>query len=98
MNLRDTPTHAWVPAQRVTLNSLVVYEEIPLGMRRTIMLVPPIHADERDGRVSTFAPIGRALLGVRVGSIVDVPMPDGACACIQVVAVRQEGQWTGDVE
>lgn len=91
MNLQDTvsPTDCRAPAHRVTLNSFVDYEEIPLGARRTILLVPPNDADEGEGRVSTFAPMGRALMGVRVGSIVDVPMPDGTCSCVQVMAVRQ---------
>ncbi|MFZ2648752.1 MAG: GreA/GreB family elongation factor [Burkholderiaceae bacterium] len=90
MNLPDilSQSNSRAPALRVTLNSLVDYEEIPIGARHTIMLVPPKHADEREGRVSTFAPMGRALLGVRVGSIVDVPMPNGDCSCVQVMAVR----------
>lgn len=76
---------------RVTLNSLVDYEDIPNGSLHTVMLVPPIHADESEGRVSTFAPLGRALLGVRVGSIVDVPLSNGNSTCVQVLAVRSAG-------
>ena len=92
MNLQFTLSqHIRAPAHRVTLNALVDYEEIPVGARHTVMLVPPKHADESEGRVSTFAPLGRALLGVRVGSIVDVPLPNGNCTCVQVMAVRSGG-------
>lgn len=72
----------------VRLNSIVEYEEVPIGPRRTVRLVEPAHADARDGCVSTFAPMGRALMGVRVGSIVDVPLPNGNSSCVQVMAVR----------
>lgn len=79
------------PCHRVSLHALVDYEEIPKGQVHTVMLVPPTHADEREGLVSTFAPLGRALLGVRVGSIVDVPLADGSSTCLQVLAVRPGG-------
>ncbi|MFZ2651012.1 MAG: GreA/GreB family elongation factor [Burkholderiaceae bacterium] len=90
MNPEDThrPAEIHSPANRVSQHCLVDYREVPVGTRQTIMLVPPKHADEREGRVSTFAPMGRALLGVRVGSVVDVPLPNGSCACVQVMAVR----------
>jgi regulator of nucleoside diphosphate kinase len=86
-----TPDHFRAPVHRVTLNSLVSYEEVPVGSIHTVMLVPPQHADERQGRISTFAPLGRALLGVRVGSIVDVPLANGTSTCVQVLAVRARG-------
>jgi regulator of nucleoside diphosphate kinase len=78
-------------ARRVTLDSVVDYEEIPTGRRRTIVLVAPPHADEREGRVSTFAPMGRALLGLRVGSTTEVVQPNGNCSRVQIVAVHAGG-------
>ncbi len=91
MNHQDhrSPSNSRAPAHRVTLNALVDYEEIPIGERHSVMLVAPKHADERVGRISTFAPLGRALLGVKVGSVlIDVPLPNGNCTCLQVMAVR----------
>ncbi len=90
MNITDalSPNEFRAPARRVTLFALVDYEEIPVGTRHTIMVVPPKHADERQGRISTFAPMGRALLGVPVGSVVDVPLPNGDCSCVQVMSAR----------
>lgn len=91
MNLQTAPApnkFREPAAHSVTLNSLVEYEEIQVGMLHTVLLVAPKHADESEGRISTFAPLGRALLGVRVGSIVDVPQADGSSTCVQVLAVR----------
>jgi regulator of nucleoside diphosphate kinase len=82
----------------VTLNSLVSYEDTPPGSIRTVMLESPKHADEREGRVSTLAPLGRALLGERVGSIVDVPLANGNSTCVQVLAVRPGSVDAGDVQ
>jgi regulator of nucleoside diphosphate kinase len=83
-----TPDGFQAPAHRVNLYALVDDEEIPLGSLHTVMLVPPKHANENEGRISTFAPLGRALLGVRVGSVVDVPLANGNSTCVQVLAVR----------
>lgn len=94
MNLQTAlaPNKFREPADhRVTLNSLVEYEEIQVGMLHTVLLVAPKHADGSEGRISTFAPLGRALLGVRIGSIVDVPLADGSSTCVQVLAVRAQG-------
>jgi len=75
-------------ARFVRLNSVVDVEEINGGERKTVRVVPPSDADERAGRVSTFAPLGRALLGARIGTFVDVPSTDGGGTCVQVLAVR----------
>lgn len=90
MNINDTLSSSKLgsPASRVTLFCVVDYEEIQTGTRHTIMVVPPEHADERQGRISTFAPMGRALLGVPVGSVVDVPLPNGDSTCVQVMVAR----------
>ena len=93
MNIHHTPSRSdsRTMARRVTLNSVVDYEEIPTGRRRTIMLVAPPHADEREDRVSTFAPMGRALLGLCAGSTADVVLPNGNCSRVQIVAVHAGG-------
>ena len=93
MNTHHIPsrTDSRAMARCVTLHSVVDYEEIPTGRRRTIMLVAPPHADEREGRVSTFAPMGRALLGLRAGSTADVVLPNGNCSRVQIVAVHAGG-------
>lgn len=93
MNIRNIPsrTDSRTMARCVTLDSVVDYEEIPAGARRTIVLVAPQHANEREDRISTFAPIGRALLGLPVGSTTEIVQPNGNCSRVQIVAVRPGG-------
>lgn len=73
-----------VPADVVTMNSRVCFTDD--GVRRCAKLVYPQHADGR-GRVSVFAPLGTALLGLAAGQQVDCPFPGGARRRIRVEEV-----------
>jgi len=48
------------------------------GKTETYIVVSPRDADPRAGRVSSESPIGRALLGRRVGECVVVAAPGGS--------------------
>lgn len=62
----------------VTMNSVVVLEE-PLSRRRmTLTLVYPKDSDVERARVSVLSPVGRAIIGTRVGNRVKVTVPDDA--------------------
>ena len=67
--------HEELPADRVAMNSRVLYREEPGGMRRAVVLVHPIEADAAIGRISVLSPVGLALLGRTPGAVVlaDVP-------------------------
>ena len=64
-----------IDAQVVTMNSTVVIEDRPGGTRRSLTLVYPKDADPERSLVSVLSPVGRALIGVRVGDLVDVVVP-----------------------
>jgi regulator of nucleoside diphosphate kinase len=81
--------HADVPADVVTMNSEVVYEDCATGVRRDVRVVYPKDADARAGRVSVLAPIGAALLGLRVGQEIEWHVPGGTRR-VRVVAVRYQ--------
>ncbi len=66
-----------VPEDVVVMNSELEYEEIATGKRRRFHLVYPRDADLDAGRVSVLAPLGCALLGLRVGQEIDWRMPGG---------------------
>ena len=92
--LADKLASARVVAERalahaaVALNARVTYLELPSGARRTVRLVHPASADASKALVSVFAPVGRALLGLRVGSRVPVALPDSTIDELQVIAVE----------
>jgi regulator of nucleoside diphosphate kinase len=80
--------HRDVPADVVTMNSEVTYEDGETGAQRTIRVVFPQDADASAGRVSVLAPIAAALLGLRVGQEIDWKVPRGMTH-LRVVEVRE---------
>ena len=84
-----------VPADVVTMNSEVVYEDVETRARRTVKIVFPKDADAKAGRVSVLAPIGSALLGLRVGQDIEWPVPGGTKR-VRVVEVRYQPEASGD--
>jgi regulator of nucleoside diphosphate kinase len=86
-----------VPADVVTMNSEVVYEDCDTGATRSVRIVYPKDADAGSGRVSVLAPIGSALLGMRVGQTITWQVPNGRKR-IRVVEVRYQPEASGDFE
>jgi regulator of nucleoside diphosphate kinase len=86
-----------VPADVVTMNSDVVYEDIDSGVQRTVRIVYPPDADAALGRISVLAPIGSALLGLRVGQAIEWPTP-GGMRQVRVVRVEYQPERAGDYE
>jgi regulator of nucleoside diphosphate kinase len=77
-----------VPSDAVTIGSRVVFEEESSGRVREVVLVYPSDADASAGRISVLAPIGAALLGLRVGDEIDWPLPAGRMAEIRILSVE----------
>lgn len=65
-----------IDPQVVTMNSTVVLEEIPSRTRTTLRLAYPNDADPERARVSVLSPVGRALIGARVGETIEVVVPN----------------------
>lgn len=66
-----------IPHDIVTMNSHVCIEDVETGMRNEYTLVFPSEARIAEKKVSILAPIGTAMLGCRIGDIVDWPVPAG---------------------
>lgn len=95
--LADTLAGARVVSDRalaagvVALGSTVTYDELPAGLRRTVTLVHPAHADASRARVSVFAPAARTLLGRGAGARVPAQLPDRSIRELAIVSVVREG-------
>jgi regulator of nucleoside diphosphate kinase len=87
-------TQREVPRDVVTMNSQIVYEDCDTGVRRDVQLVYPRDADIARGRVSVMAPVGSALLGLRVGQQIAWKLPTGIRR-MQVVDVRYQPEAEG---
>ena len=86
-----------VPPDVVTMNSRVVYRDEERQVTREVTLCYPRDARMGEGRVSVLAPIGAALLGLRVGQGIDWELPGGGRTRLSVVAVpyqpESQGHW-----
>jgi regulator of nucleoside diphosphate kinase len=76
-----------VPVNVVTMHSRVVCRDESSGERHEVELVYPGEADAGLGRISVFAPLGAALLGLTVGDAIDWPIPGGRTTRVRVIAV-----------
>jgi regulator of nucleoside diphosphate kinase len=83
-----------IPADVVTMNSDVVYEDSASGERRTVRLVYPQDAEAARGWVSVLAPVGSALLGLRQGQSIDWRVPRGTRR-LRVLAVPYQPESHG---
>lgn len=68
---------AEIPADVVTMNSQVRVRDLGAGKVTVYTLVFPRDADFSRNRISILAPIGTALLGLRVGDVVEWKVPAG---------------------
>ena len=64
-----------VTGQFVTLGTTVTVDLD--GEDETYTIVSPVEAKPREGRISNESPVGRALLGHRVGEQFEIAMPTG---------------------
>jgi regulator of nucleoside diphosphate kinase len=89
-----------MPADVITMNStaLVRVEDGDRGdHQRELTLVYPRDADGSAEKVSVLAPVGSALLGLRVGDRIEWPMPGGRSARLEVLAVRYQPEAAGEL-
>jgi regulator of nucleoside diphosphate kinase len=84
-----------LPPGVVTMNSVVLFEDLESGQRAEITLVYPGDAAAAEGRVSILAPIGGALIGLSVGDSIRWPMPAGRSRHLRVVDVRYQPEANG---
>lgn len=84
-----------VPANVITMNSEAVLTDLETGETMTYKLVFPEDADPIEGKVSVLAPIGTAMLGVKVGDTFEWDTPDGRCK-MRVDSVVFQPEASGD--
>jgi transcription elongation factor GreA len=81
---------ARIPRDRVGLGSTVRVLDLTKDEEITYSLVTSEDADVAQGRISTTSPIGRGLIGKRVGDTVKVQIPDGVreMEIIQLITIH----------
>jgi regulator of nucleoside diphosphate kinase len=66
-----------VPADVITMNSTAYLKDLNTGEEIIWSLVFPKDANTEENRISVMAPIGMALLGYRVGDVIEWEVPGG---------------------
>jgi regulator of nucleoside diphosphate kinase len=85
-----------VPADVVTMNSRVRFEELHSGACTEARLVYPSQSTEQEA-ISILAPVGSALLGLSVGQAIDWRMPSGRLRRFRVVELLYQPEAAGDL-
>ena len=88
--------HDEVPADVVTMNSRVHCREESSGKDYHLTLVYPQDANADEGRISILAPVGSALLGLKVGQYIDWPAPGGKTLKLTLLEVESQPVNGGD--
>jgi transcription elongation factor GreA len=82
-----------IPRDRVGLGSTVIVLDVVKEERIQYKLVTSEDVDVSKGMISTSSPIGRGLLGKRVGDSVKIQIPDGTreMEIIELLTIHQQG-------
>ena len=66
-----------LPKDQISLLSKVEFTNLATNVKMTYTIVSPHEMDLQNGTISCKSPIGMALMGKKVGDIVDVQAPSG---------------------
>ncbi len=66
-----------VPGDVVTMNSRIRLRDLDSDEIEVYTLVYPSKADPGENRISVLAPVGTAIVGSRVGDMIEWPVPSG---------------------
>ena len=76
-----------MPHDVVTMNSKVKFRDLTSGEERVRTLVFPSQVTDSASQLSVLAPVGAALLGLKVGSTIHWELPGGASTHLEVLAL-----------
>src|SRR5690606_12134195 len=93
----DVVEPAQMPADVISMNSTARFRDEDSGEERELTLVYPRDATGEPGRVSILAPVGSALLGLRVGQSIDWPVPGNRTLTLQVLSIKYQPEAAGEL-
>jgi len=89
VNRAATLPESELPADIVTMNSRVVFEDEASGESHTVQLVYPKDADMEAQKLSVLSPMGAGLIGMQQGSSIEWPNRQGVLRRVRIVGVVQ---------
>lgn len=76
-----------LPSDVVTMNSTVRFADLESKKEMVVTLVYPHEANTDENKISVLAPIGMALIGLRIGQIINWTLPHGKEKIFKIVEV-----------
>jgi len=86
-----------IPADIVTMNSMVKLRDLDSGEEMVFTLVFPSSADISKGKISVLAPVGSAILGYKAGDIIEWKVP-GRMRRLRIEKVLYQPEAAGDLK
>ena len=93
----DLVEPAQMPDDVITMNSVARFRDETTGDERELALVYPKDADGSADKLSVLAPVGSALLGLRVGHRIEWPLPGGRTTALRVLSIRYQPEAAGEL-
>jgi regulator of nucleoside diphosphate kinase len=84
-----------IPPDVVTMRSRIHFEDMETGRRREATLVYPEEANIDQSMISILAPVGLAVLGLKVGDIIEWPLPNARLARLRILEVLYQPEAAG---
>lgn len=66
-----------IPRDKVGVGSIVKVKDFEFDEEMELSIVGSAEADPMENKISNESPVGNALIGKKVGDVVEVPVPDG---------------------
>lgn len=85
-----------VPSDLVTMNSKVKFLNVQENKEMTVTIVYPSDANFAEGKISVFASIGSALIGLRVGQEINWMFPNGKTKTLKILEILYQPEANGD--
>ena len=89
-------TDSQVPGDLVTMNSKVRFLNKQDNREQTVTLVYPKDANLDEGKISVLAPMGSALIGLKVNQEINWMFPDGKTKTLKILEVLYQPEAHGD--
>jgi regulator of nucleoside diphosphate kinase len=84
-----------IPRDIITMMSTARLKDLDSGKQMVYSLVFPNEADADEGRISILAPVGTAMIGYRVGDVIEWEVP-GGLRRLKVEDVLYQPEASGD--
>ncbi len=85
-----------MPANVVSMNSRVKFLDLTSQEEFVRTLVYPVNLTDSDEQLSVMAPVGAALLGMRVGDTINWELPNGNKTHLKVLELQYQPESAGE--